>query len=169
MWLQLLHPSLPHLVKQRYVTELCSQTFASVKSKISQALDSLLDELHTSEEPKVICTAFSNSGKPSQTPCHHSPSYQQPHWSKPAYRPCPTKSCTLCFQAGQPDHRSHFLSTCPYLPESDHWFMSKSAMWQIFMTLLTMKKMSQTTTTSLVLPPHLIVTIIRPAIPQHVV
>ena len=27
--------------------------------------------------------------------------------------------------AGRPDHRSHFLSTCPYLPESDRWFMSK--------------------------------------------
>ena len=127
MWLQLLHPSLPRLVKQRYGTELCSRTLASVKPEISQALDSLLDELHTSEEAKVMRTAFSNSGKPPQPPSHLSPSYQQPHppKPKPAYRPRPTKSCTLCFQAGRPDHRSHFLSTCPYLPESDRWFMSK--------------------------------------------
>ena len=122
MWLQVLHPSLPSLFKQKYGTELRSRILASVKPEISQALDSLLDELHTSEEAKlkVMRTGFSNSGKPPQTPNHHSPSYQQLHPSKPklAYRPRPTKSCTLCFQAGRPDHRSHFLSTCPYLPIS---------------------------------------------------
>ena len=37
--LQLLHPSLPRPVKQRYGTELCSRTLASVKPEISQALD----------------------------------------------------------------------------------------------------------------------------------
>ena len=93
----LLHPSLPRLVKQRYGTELRSRTLASVKPEISQALDSLLNELHTSEEAKVMRTAFSNSRKPPQTPSHRSPSYQQPHPSKPkpAYRPRPTKSSKL--------------------------------------------------------------------------
>ena len=39
----LLHPSLPWLVKQRYGTELCSRTLASVKPEISQALESRVD------------------------------------------------------------------------------------------------------------------------------
>ena len=56
-WLRLLHPSLPHLVKQRYGTELRSRTLASVKPEISQALESLLDELHTSDESKVLRSA----------------------------------------------------------------------------------------------------------------
>ena len=53
-WLRLLHPSLPRLVKQCYGTELRSRTLASVKPEISQALKSLLDELHTSDESKVL-------------------------------------------------------------------------------------------------------------------
>ena len=43
MWLQLLHPSLPSLFKQKYGTELRSRILAYVKPEISQALDSLLD------------------------------------------------------------------------------------------------------------------------------
>ncbi len=55
-WLQLLHPGLPRPVKQRYGTELRSRTLASIKPEISQALDSLLDELRASEEAKVLRT-----------------------------------------------------------------------------------------------------------------
>ena len=56
-WLRLLDPSLPRLVKQRYGTELRCRTLASVKPEISQALDSLLDELHTSYESKILRSA----------------------------------------------------------------------------------------------------------------
>ena len=53
-WLRLIDKNLPNLVKERYGTELRSRTLASLKPEISQALDSLLDELHTSEESKVL-------------------------------------------------------------------------------------------------------------------
>ena len=53
-WLRLLHPSLPKLVKQRYGTELRSRTLASLKPEISQALESLLDELRHTEDAKVL-------------------------------------------------------------------------------------------------------------------
>ena len=56
-WLRLLHSSLPRLVKQRYGTELRSRTLASVKPEISLALESLLDELHNTEESKVLRSA----------------------------------------------------------------------------------------------------------------
>ena len=44
-WLRFIHRELPNLVKQRYITELRSQTLASLKPEILQALDSLLDEI----------------------------------------------------------------------------------------------------------------------------
>ena len=58
-WLRLIHPDLPKLVKQRYGTELRSRTLASIKPEISQALDSLLDEIRSSEDAKVMRTATS--------------------------------------------------------------------------------------------------------------
>jgi len=42
--LRLIHVDFPHLVKQRYGTELRTRTLASIKPEISQALESLLDE-----------------------------------------------------------------------------------------------------------------------------
>ena len=57
-WLRLVHPELPRLVKQRYGTELRSRTLASVKPEISQALSSLLDEIHATDEAKIMRTAL---------------------------------------------------------------------------------------------------------------
>ena len=113
-WLRLLHPSLPRLVKQRYGTELRSRTLASVKPEISQALESLLDELHTSDESKVLRSA---------PPTDHSSFVSTRRRLQP--KPRAVKSCPLCQQAGRPDFRSHFLSSCKFLPEPDRLFMSK--------------------------------------------
>ena len=44
LWLQLIHPGLPLLVKQKYGSELRNKTLASFKAEISQALGFLLDE-----------------------------------------------------------------------------------------------------------------------------
>lgn len=124
-WLQLIHPALPRLVKQRYGTELRSRTLASIKPEISQALDSLLDELHTSDEAKVMRSAPMNFGR-SPRVASRSP-FQTPHNARNKSNPKqrPTKSCSLCFQAGRSDYQSHFLSTCKYLPEGDRKFMSR--------------------------------------------
>ena len=96
-WLQLLHPGLPRLVKQRYGTELRSRTVASVKPEISQALDSLLDELHACEEAKVLRAASTNFGRSSHAQNNRSPCSTHPPKPKPAYKPRSTKSCPLCF------------------------------------------------------------------------
>lgn len=53
-WLRLLHKDLPKIVKQRYGTELRSRSLASVKNEISQAMDSLLDEVQFAAEAKVM-------------------------------------------------------------------------------------------------------------------
>ena len=50
LWLMLGHHELPHLVKQRYGTELRSRTLASIQPEISQAIPSLLEEVRASDE-----------------------------------------------------------------------------------------------------------------------
>ena len=107
-WLRLVHPELPGLVKQRYGTDLRSKTHSSIKPEISQAFDSLLEEIHTSQESKVLRTAFKNSGFKSE--------------SKQSVRNRP--SCALCKQAGRPFQ--HFLSKCKFLPVDDKAYFSKS-------------------------------------------
>ena len=60
-WLRLIHKDLPTLVKQRYGTELRSQTIASLKPEISQALDSLLEEIHVTADARIMRTSFEKS------------------------------------------------------------------------------------------------------------
>ena len=53
-WLRLINVALPKLVKQRYGTELRAITLASIKPEISQALDSLLDEITSADDAKIM-------------------------------------------------------------------------------------------------------------------
>jgi hypothetical protein len=107
-WLSLINKDLPRLVKQRYGAELRSQTLASIKPEISQALDSLLDELQSSQDAKVFRAV------------------NDQFFRKPATRTPPrqNKVCPLCQAAGR-DFR-HYLSKCKYLPSADRQFMSKA-------------------------------------------
>lgn len=84
-WLRLINKDLPALVKQRYGTELRSKTLASIKPEISQALDSLLDEIHASHESKVLRTAFVKQPKLStRKTLASTPKRECPHVSKQA-------------------------------------------------------------------------------------
>ena len=85
-----------------------------MKPEISQALDSLLDELHTSDESKILRSAPTSEHR-SFTPTRR----------RPPPKPRVVRSCPLCQQAGHGDFQSHFLSNCKYLPESDRLFMSR--------------------------------------------
>ncbi len=57
LWFQLIHPGLPLLVKQKYGTELRNKVLASLKPEISSVLSSLLDELQSIEDTKVLRAA----------------------------------------------------------------------------------------------------------------
>ena len=118
-WLRLIHPSLPALVKQRYGAELRSQTVASLKPEISQALDSLLDEINFANDAKVLRTTFQQSLKHPQPSSRRQTPTALPRTSK-----IPTKSCPLCRQAGR--QHQHYLSRCPYLPVEDKQYLSRS-------------------------------------------
>ncbi len=107
-WLQLLHPNLPRLVKQKYGTELRNKTLASIKPEISNALPSLLDELHATEDISILRSA------------HNSRHGSRNHGS----RTRTDASCPLCKTAGR--SHGHFLSRCKFLPETDRKFLTKA-------------------------------------------
>ena len=96
LWLQMVNPGLPQLVKQRYGAELRNKTLASLKPEISQALSSLLDELRSIEDAKVMR------------------SYTRPTPTKTARKPF--KSCVLCKSAHR-QHNTHNLIDCKFLPD----------------------------------------------------
>jgi hypothetical protein len=117
-WLRLIHSDLPRLVKQRYGTELRSQTLASIKPEISQALDTLIDEATSSADSMVMRAAASCAQTiPSRQHYHSSVSVQR--------RQNPRRECPLCKQAGRTSYQ-HFLSKCTYLPDGDRNFMTKA-------------------------------------------
>ena len=98
-WLHLLDSGLPQLVRQRYGTELRKKTFSSLKPEISQTLRSLMKELSNQQDYKKL-RAVALGG-----------SFNKP---KSSFR-----SCILCKTAGLPNHTSHYLSACKFLPEKD--------------------------------------------------
>ncbi len=116
-WLQLLHPGLPQLVKQKYGAELRNRTLASIKPEISQAMTSLLDELRAMEDAKVL-RAESFTPKFSKTRPRG-----QANWSRS--KTDNSRSCTLCKAAGR-EYRSHYLSKCKFLPDSDRRALARS-------------------------------------------
>ena len=114
-WLRLIHEGLPKLVKQRYGPELRSKTLASIKPEISQALDSLLEELQACEDAKVMrATAndFRNRSDLTQSR------------ARPPQNRRPTPKCPLCKEAGRP--YSHYLSKCLHLPPEDRKFLARA-------------------------------------------
>ena len=114
LWLQLTHPDLPLLVKQKYGSELRNKTLASLKPEISQALGSLLNGLRSTEDTKAMHIS-------SIAPRRHLDSGQgQP-------RRCPFLSCILCKTAGL-THNTHNLMDCHYLPDRDRWSWARSRM-----------------------------------------
>ena len=118
-WLRLIHKDLPSLAKQRYGTELRAKTLATLKPEISQALDTLLDEIRTSSDSKVLRTAILNGSKPA---LNMSDQWRSPHRNEGRRQ---TKTCILCKSAGRPKF-DHFLSQCTFLPPADKKFMSRA-------------------------------------------
>ena len=116
-WLKLIDPSFPRLVKQRY--GLRSQTLASIKPEISQALASLLDEIRASDDAKILSTAVSTEY------FHPTQSGSVAYKPMSSQRPRQDKTCPLCKQAGRSEV-SHFLSECKYLPDTDRRYIVKA-------------------------------------------
>ncbi|PFX16773.1 hypothetical protein AWC38_SpisGene18921 [Stylophora pistillata] len=121
-WLRLVHSDLPTLVKQRHGTELRSRTLASLKPEISQALDSLPEQIRSAADSKILRASTSTSTS-SPRPLQRPP-YRLPRPRNPAVTRRPMV-CPLCKEASR-HNTHHYLSTCPYLPHVDRLFMAKS-------------------------------------------
>ena len=121
-WLKLLHPDLPKLIKQRYGTELRSRTLASIKPEISQALPSLLEEIHSLSDAKVLRSAASHLQPILQN--HTANRLVRKDKIRPLQRSPLIKRCPLCKEAGRNDQ--HFLSVCKFLPEQDKRYLAKA-------------------------------------------
>ena len=117
-WLRLINPALPKLVKQRYGTELRSRTLASIKPEISQAMTSLLDEITTSDDAKIMRAETSQFGSNTNR-YRFKPPARQTGGSISR-----EKSCPLCKQAGRPSQ--HFLSECKFLPDKDRKYVARA-------------------------------------------
>lgn len=123
IWLHLIHPGLPGIVKQKYGSLLRDQTIASLKVEISQALESLLDELRSMDDAKVLRTNMSNISF-----SKFSNSKFRNNSGKSQFNKARTKSCILCKTAGRSGYNSHFLSQCTFLPNEDKFMFGKSRM-----------------------------------------
>ena len=112
---------MPQLVHQRYGADLRNKTLASIKSEISSAMSSLLEELSSIEESRVLRAG--SGGRSSQ----HTRSFPSRDRSRnqPTRNQQSRKSCTLCKTAGRP-HNSHWLTGCPFLPAGDRDAMSRA-------------------------------------------
>ena len=111
LWLERIHVGLPGLVKQRYGAELRNKTLATIKPEISQALNSLLEELSTNEDSRICrLQPHDNSRRRQQ-------SQQQNNSSRS--NGGSGRYCCLCRAANRPGFDSHFLAQCRYLPEAD--------------------------------------------------
>ena len=84
-----------------------------MKSEISQALDSLLDDLKSVEDSSRVLKSYSMSRRNNN---NSYPSFHNKSQNK--------RFCCLCHAAKRLGSDSHFLSQCKYLPENDRKRMS---------------------------------------------
>ena len=113
LWLERIHIGLPGLVQQRYGAELRNKTLASIKPEISQALNSLLEELKGSEQAR-IARNFPDRN------------FRRRSSSPPSARR-KTKSCTLCRAAKRSGADTHFMSQCKHLPDDERKMMQQGS------------------------------------------
>ena len=130
MWLDKLHVGLPGLIKQRYGSELRNKSLSSLKSEISLALSSLLEEVKTSEDAKVGRT-FHTNRQQQRSQTHGRNNNQQK--DKSSRRSGGSgKYCCLCRASNRPDWDTHYLSNCKFVPESDRRAFSKVRSIDVF-------------------------------------
>ena len=110
LWLERIHSGLPGLVQQKYGAELRHRSLASLKSEISLALQSLLNELDQGEDSRIMraqVTRYNNNNRFPATFNNRSQQQQS------------RKNCVLCEAARRPGANTHYLSQCNYLPEAE--------------------------------------------------
>ena len=125
IWLNIISPNLPAMVRQYFSTHLRENTIFSLRHEISDAIPTLLSEIND-KEGKVFRSG-SYGSKYQQNSGYSGSKYQQSSGSKyqqkSGYRKN-VRKCSFCEVAGRPAD-GHYLSRCPFLPSADKDFISK--------------------------------------------
>ena len=108
MWLDAIHRDLPSLVKQKFAITLRDCTLYSIRTEISDAIPSLLQEIGE-REGTISYTSSQNRRKFNR----------RDKRSRPRNRP----KCCLCDAANRPGADSHYFQTCPFMPAGDRKFL----------------------------------------------
>ena len=116
LWLERIHAGLPALIKQRYGSELRNKTLASIKSEISLALDSLLEELKATDDSRVLRIQPSRRSNRSSNDNRNSSSSRYSNKPSSSSSSNSSRYCCLCRTANRPGFETHFLSQCKFLP-----------------------------------------------------
>ena len=105
LWLQLIDVRLPGYISMKYAHELQSMTLKDLQPRVSENMESILQDLQTHEDVRI--NYASSNRKPPRSGSKrntNAPSIRQP------------KLCVLCKAAGRP-HQGHDVASC--------WFTSK--------------------------------------------
>ena len=100
-----------------------SRTLASIKPEISQALSSLLDELNSVDEGRVMRMSGNQNFQRRTHPPRKAFQHQNNKSNPTTRRTKPV--CPICKEARY-SRVDHFLSSCPYLPESDKKYLART-------------------------------------------
>lgn len=108
VWLDAVHRGLPALVKQRFAIPLRNTTIYSIRTEISDAIPSLLQEL--GERDGTI--SYSNTYKDRK-------GRQDKYKTRQKFK----AKCCLCEAASRPGADTHFFQNCPFMPAGDRRFL----------------------------------------------
>ena len=131
MWLRLVHNDLPGMVKTKFATELRSRTVASLRPEISMALDSMLDDVHSKQEFKVMRSSIESHRKSFDShrkggyksfPGQKGVRFQDGRAHKKPYVP-KKPYCAMCDSHGRPNN--HHLMDCRWIPSDDREYISR--------------------------------------------
>ena len=121
IWLQLIHPGLPHLVKQRYGSELKNKTVASLKEEISSSLKHLLDELSSMEDVK----AFRSKADEDDSRVMKASGFKRFDMNRRSQQKKPSRSCTICKLLKKPGYDTHDIENCRQLSYNERQRLNK--------------------------------------------
>lgn len=127
-WLELLHPKLPKLVQLKYAFDLQKYSLRDLQEQISDNVDSLLEELRTSEELQVSRVNFQKQ-KSWPNDKFRTKTWKS-GWKGPRSSSQDHKSqCPLCTANNRP--ATHRLARCRFLSDGDRKGLLQSFMVQV--------------------------------------
>ena len=105
LWLQLIDARLPGYISMKYAHELQSMTLKDLQPRVSENMESILQDLQSHEDVRISCA--SSQRKPPRSENRRNTNTSGPRQ---------LKNCVLCKAAGRP-YQGHDVASC--------WFTSK--------------------------------------------